>query len=158
MIGFVRRGLFLGLGLLFSALALASAAQPRKPLTPLEIASGGKVHKFNVEVVVSAEDMARGLMNRREMAADAGMLFDYKTEQGGVSFWMKNTFIPLDMIFIKADGTILNIHERAIPHDETPIAAAGPVRAVLELNGGTASRLSIRPGDKVRHAVFAAGK
>lgn len=158
MTGFVRSRAFLWVGLLLSIIAAAAIAQPRKPLTPLEIASGGKVLKFNVEVVTSPEDMSRGLMNRREMGADAGMLFDYQTEQSGVAFWMKNTFIPLDIIFIKADGSILNIHERAIPHDETPIAAAGPVRAVLELNGGTASRLSIKPGDKVRHAVFAMGK
>src|SRR3546814_20479916 len=71
------------------------------------------------------------------------------------SFWMRNTLIPLDMLFIKADGTILNIHQRAIPHDETGINSEAPLRAGLDLNGGTASRLGIRPGDRVRRAIYA---
>ena len=152
-----RREIVAGISLMFAGLlatdAVAQALAP-KAFTPLEIESGGKVHRFTVELVTTSDDMARGLMWRKQMAPEAGMLFDYKQEQFGVSFWMKNTLIPLDMLFIKGDGTILNIHERAIPHDETPINAAGPVRAVLELNGGTASRLGLKAGDKVRHAIF----
>jgi uncharacterized membrane protein (UPF0127 family) len=152
-----RREIVAGISLMFAGLLSAgAAAQPMAPkaFTPLEIESGGKVHRFTVELVTTPGDMAQGLMWRRQMAPEAGMLFDYKNDTPGVSFWMKNTLIPLDMLFIKADGTILNIHERAIPHDETPINAAGPVRAVLELNGGTASRLGLKPGDRVRHAIF----
>src|SRR3546814_16230541 len=95
-------------------------------------------------------------MFRQSMAPDAGMLFDFGQEQMA-SFWMRNTLIPLDMLFIKADGTILNIHQRAIPHDETGITSEGPVRAVLELNGGPASRLGTRPGARVRHDRTGAG-
>ncbi|MGG2383185.1 DUF192 domain-containing protein, partial [Salmonella enterica] len=79
---------------------------------------------------------------------DAGMLFDYKFETE-TAFWMKNTLIPLDMIFIRANGTIANVAERAVPLDETSIPSNGAVRAVLEVNGGTASRLGIKAGDKV---------
>src|SRR3546814_10807210 len=79
-------------------------------------------------------------MFRQSMAPDAGMLFDFGQEQMA-SFWMRNTLIPLDMLFIKADGTLLNIHQRALPHDENGLNSDGPVRAVVELNGGTASRL-----------------
>jgi len=133
---------------------VALAADPKLPTGPLEILSGGKTHKFTVELATTAAEMSRGLMYRRSMGASEGMLFDYRQDTPGISFWMKNTFIPLDMFFIKADGTILNIHERAIPQNETPIFAAGPVRLVLELNGGTASRLGIKPGDRVSHAVL----
>jgi uncharacterized membrane protein (UPF0127 family) len=152
-----RRAIVAGIALMFAgllALGVAAQALAPKAFTPLEILSGGKTHRFTVELVSTADDMAKGLMYRRQMAADAGMLFDYKQEQAGVSFWMENTLIPLDMFFIKGDGTILNIHERAIPLDKTAIHAAGPVRAVLELNGGTAARLGLKPGDRVRHAIF----
>jgi uncharacterized protein len=106
-----------------------------------------------VELADNDASRAKGMMFRTSMAPDAGMLFDFGQEQMA-SFWMRNTLIPLDMLFIKADGTILNIHQRAIPRDETGINSAGPVRAVLELNGGTVSRLGIKPGNKVLHAIF----
>jgi uncharacterized membrane protein (UPF0127 family) len=148
-----RRWLF---GLLAAAfLALPAAAQPQPPLprSDLVIETAKGAQHFTVELAASDESRARGLMFRQSMAADAGMLFDFGQEQMA-SFWMRNTLIPLDMLFIRADGTILNIHQRAIPHDETGINSEGPVRAVLELNGGTVARLGIRPGDRVRHAIF----
>ena len=117
------------------------------------VTSGKGPQRFTVELADTDQSRARGMMFRTSMAPDAGMLFDFKQEQMA-SFWMRNTLIPLDMIFIRADGTILNIHQRAIPGDETGINSAGPVRAVLEINGGTASRLGIRPGDRVQHAIF----
>ena len=150
----MRRGLMALFVAMLGFCAVALAADQKQPTGPLELSAGGKTHRFTVELATTPADMARGLMNRRSMGANEGMLFDYRREMPGISFWMKNTFIPLDMLFIKADGTILNIHERAIPQNETPIFAAGPVRLVLELNGGTASRLGIKPGDRIRHAVL----
>ena len=87
------------------------------------------------------------------MAPDAGMLFDYKTPSMA-TMWMKNTLIPLDMLFVDAQGRIVNIHERAVPGSLATISAAAPVRAVIELNGGTAARLGIRPGDRVMFPIF----
>ncbi|HEX6979549.1 MAG TPA: DUF192 domain-containing protein, partial [Alphaproteobacteria bacterium] len=88
--------------------------------------------------------------------ADAGMLFDFKRDQP-VSMWMRNTRIPLDMLFIARDGRIVNIAQRTVPFSEATIQSKGAVRAVLELNGGTAQRLGIRPGDTVRHPIFRNG-
>jgi hypothetical protein len=92
-------------------------------------------------------------MFRRSMAPDAGMLFDYTTPSMAM-MWMKNTLIPLDMLFVDAAGRIVNIHERAVPGSLDPIAAAGPARAVIELNGGTAAHLGIKPGDRVIYPIF----
>lgn len=139
--------------LLLFAVPAAAQPQPTLPQSDLVIVTEKGPQRFKVELADNDASRARGMMFRTSMAPDAGMLFDFGQEQT-VSFWMRNTLIPLDMLFIKADGTILNIHQRAIPRDETGITSAGPVRAVLELNGGTAARLGIRPGDRVRHAVF----
>lgn len=127
--------------------------QPTLPQSDLVIQTAKGPQRFRVELADNDQSRARGMMFRTSMAPDAGMLFDFKQEQMA-SFWMRNTLLPLDMLFIRADGTILNIHQRAIPRDETGINSAGPVRAVLEVNGGTASRLGIKPGDKVEHAIF----
>jgi uncharacterized protein len=139
----------------FLVLALPAVAQPQPtlPQSDLVIVTEKGPQRFKVELADNDASRARGMMFRTSMAPDAGMLFDFKQEQMA-SFWMRNTLIPLDMLFIKADGTILNIHQRAIPRDETGINSAGPVRAVLELNGGTVFRLGIKPGDKVQHAIF----
>lgn len=109
---------------------------------------------FSVELADTPEKRSLGLMHRRELAADAGMLFNF-SQTAPVAMWMKNTLIPLDMVFIKADGAIVNIAERTVPETLTPIESRGPVLAVLELNGGTCARLGIRPGDTVLHPVFA---
>jgi uncharacterized membrane protein (UPF0127 family) len=132
---------------------LAAQPQPTLPQSDLVIVTAAGPRKFRVEMADTDATRSRGMMFRTSMAPDAGMLFDFKQEQLA-SFWMRNTLLPLDMLFIKADGTILNIHQRAIPHDESGINSDGPVRAVLEVNGGTVSRLGIRPGDKVQHAIF----
>lgn len=114
----------------------------------LSIRSGDKTHTFSVELALNGRQHAQGLMFRRRMAPDAGMLFVYSREEP-TAMWMKNTFIPLDMLFIARDGTVRRIAERTVPMSETIIPSGGPVVAVLELNAGTASRLGIKPGDKV---------
>nr|WP_276535170.1 DUF192 domain-containing protein [Devosia subaequoris] len=114
-------------------------------------------HAFTVEVVDTPETRAQGLMYRQELADDAGMLFDFQEERP-VSFWMRNTFIPLDMLFIEADGTILNIHVNARPHDTTSIPSEGPVQFVLEIPGGRSDELGIAAGDTVEHPRITAAQ
>ena len=113
----------------------------------LTVAGDSGSHKFRVEVAASDAEQARGLMFRTQMGPDEGMLFP-KDPPERAAFWMKNTVIPLDIIFVGRDGRILNI-ENAVPYDETPVPAAGLAAAVLELNGGRAAELGIVPGDKV---------
>lgn len=110
-------------------------------------------HVFTVEVAATPSQRARGLMWRQSLAADAGMLFDFETPQP-VTMWMKNTFIPLDMLFIAADGRIVNIARNTTPRSLAMISSLGPVRAVLELAAGAAERLGLRAGDRVEHALF----
>jgi uncharacterized membrane protein (UPF0127 family) len=116
----------------------------------LEVVTARGAQVFRVEVVDTDETRARGLMFRTEMAADQGMLFDFRREES-VAFWMKNTYLPLDMIFVRADGKIRSIAADTTPLSEAPVAAGGPVRFVLEVNAGTAARLGIRPGDTIVH-------
>jgi uncharacterized protein len=137
-----------------SLFAFSTAAQLQRFATSeLTIVSATGPHRFTVELAETPEQMEQGLMFRRTMAADAGMLFDYKTPVVA-TMWMRNTLIPLDMLFVDAHGRIVSIHERAVPQSLDVIAAAGPVRAVIELNGGTAARLGIAPGDQVKHSIF----
>lgn len=114
----------------------------------VEIASDGTRHRFTVEIADDATERARGLMFRRSMAEDAGMLFVYPSDRVA-SFWMKNTYIPLDMLFIANDGTILQIAAMTEPHSLMPVRSDAPVRAVLEINGGLSEALGIAPGDTV---------
>jgi uncharacterized membrane protein (UPF0127 family) len=131
----------------------AEAQLQRFATSELTIVSATGLHRFTVEVAETPEQMEQGLMFRRTMAPDAGMLFDYKTPIVA-TMWMRNTLIPLDMLFVDTQGRIINIHERAVPQSLDVIAAAGPVRAVIELNGGTAARLGIARGDQVKHSIF----
>jgi uncharacterized membrane protein (UPF0127 family) len=136
------------------AWAQSSLRAPSFPRSELTIeARGGKVHRFTVELADTDERRAYGLMHRDTMPADHGMIFDFKRDQP-VAMWMRNTRIPLDMLFIDREGRVVNIHARAVPFDETSIGSEGPVRSVLELNGGTAARLGLAPGDVVRHPIF----
>ena len=107
-------------------------------------------YSFNVDVVDTPESRAKGLMFVQELADDAGMLFDFKEERP-VSFWMRNTFIPLDMIFVGADGVVKNIHVNARPHDVTGIPSEGPVQFVLEIPGGRSVEIGLKPGDTMEH-------
>lgn len=108
----------------------------------------GESHVFNVEVAFTPDQQRRGLMFRTELAADGGMLFDFRSAQN-VSMWMKNTLIPLDMLFIDSTGTVAFIAENTTPESTAVISSTVPVRWVLEVAGGTASRLRIRAGDRV---------
>jgi len=119
----------------------------------LVVVSGGRDIKFDVELALDDAQRSRGLMFREKLGPYEGMLFDFYKE-APVSFWMKNTLIPLDMIFIAADGTIKSIHANAVPHSTETIPSQFPVRAVLEINGGSAKLLGIKPGDKVLHPIF----
>ncbi len=116
---------------------------------PLTITSGGREHRFTVEVAGTAEQQAMGLMYRNKLAPDRGMIFPFDPPRDA-SFWMRNTLIPLDMIFVRADGTIANIAENTVPYSEEPVLSAGPVAAVLEIAGGRSAELGIKPGDKVK--------
>ncbi len=108
---------------------------------------------FQIELADTAEERSRGLMFRETMARGSGMLFVYEHPQR-VAFWMKNTLLPLDMVFIEADGQISHIHKNAIPGDLTAIPGGDTVFAVLEINAGLASRYGISVGDQIRHKVF----
>ncbi len=119
----------------------------------LEIATKTGVHSFSVEVVDNDADRAKGLMHRRSLPEGTGMLFDFHREQD-VSFWMQNTYIPLDMIFIRADGRIHRIAENTVPHSLEQVPSRGPVRGVLEVIAGTSRKLGIAPGDRVAHPIF----
>jgi uncharacterized membrane protein (UPF0127 family) len=136
------------LALIFSGFLLAACSAAENRLTM--VAADGARHQFNVEVVDTDETRSRGLMYRTDLADDAGMLFDFVSERP-VSFWMMNTYVPLDMLFISADGVVRNIHADAVPHDRTSIPSDGPVRFVLEIPGGRAAELGLAAGDRMEH-------
>lgn len=134
------------------AVALLLAALPAWALesfatSDLTVATAGGPQKFKIELALSDAQMEQGLMFRRSLAPDAGMLFDFKAPVT-VTMWMKNTLIPLDMLFLDEHGRIIDIHERAVPLSTDVIAPKGPARYVIEVNGGTAARLGIKPGDQ----------
>jgi len=119
----------------------------------LEIVTKSGVHVFQVEVAITNEERAKGLMYRKALAEGRGMLFDFKPDQE-VSMWMKNTYISLDMIFIRGDGRIWRIAENTTPLSEAIIPSGGPVAGVLEVAAGTARKYGIAPGDRVAHPFF----
>ena len=120
---------------------------------PLEIATKTGVHVFSVEMATTEEEKTTGLMYRKELADGKGMLFDFSPEQE-VSMWMKNTYIPLDMIFIRSDGRILRIAENTEPLSTKVIPSRGLAKGVLEVIAGTAQKYGIAPGDRVAHPLF----
>ena len=128
----------------------ADAKMRREPLT---LVTAGGEHTFEVEVASTPEEKAMGLMFRTSLADGAGMLFPYSPPQEA-TMWMRNTYIPLDMLFINADGRIRRIAENTTPLSERTIPSGGPVRGVLEVIGGTAKKLGIAPGDRVAHPLF----
>jgi uncharacterized membrane protein (UPF0127 family) len=149
-----------------TAAALAAACSPPSPANepvveaganqglreiPLEIRSGGKSHRFTVEVAASPLEQQTGMMYRRSLAPDRGMLFPYSPAVP-VGFWMKDTFIPLDMIFIRADGSIARI-ATAVPQSLDSVSSIEPVVAVLEIGGGRSAELGIKEGDRVSYRL-----
>lgn len=145
-----------------AALALAVLAIVPKPaqaqnatagLEPLTIVTASGRHAFQVEVMRTPEQRARGLMHRQFMPADRGMLFDFKRVEP-VAMWMQNTYISLDMLFIRADGTVARVAERAEPLSTRTIPSGEPVLSVLEINAGLAEKLGIKPGDRIEHTLF----
>ena len=119
----------------------------------LDIRGDWGTARFGIEIADDPAEQARGLMFRESLAASAGMLFVYP-RAGSPTFWMKNTLIPLDMLFIRPDGTVAYVHDRAVPGDLTGINGGPGILAVLEIRGGLAEALGIEPGDDVRHPAF----
>lgn len=138
---------------LFFALLLAAAPLRAAQLKSLEIVSKSGVHVFSVEIAETPAEREKGLMFRKQLPDGQGMLFDFESEQS-VAMWMKNTYIPLDMMFIRGDGRIARIAENTTPLSTATIPSGASVRAVLEVAGGTAARLGIAPGDRVAFPIF----
>ena len=134
-----------------SVAAEVSVAKDRLRL----ITGDGRAHDLTVELAIDPDQREQGLMYRRQLAPDHGMLFDFG-ETRRVMMWMKNTFLPLDMLFISQDGTVRTIHENAVPLSEAIIDSRESVAYVLELNAGTVKRLGIKPGDRLQGAGIAA--
>jgi uncharacterized protein len=144
----------LALAFAFAFVALAARAQLQHfDAASLTIDTAKGPERFSIELAITPAQQEQGLMYRRSMPADAGMLFIMPTTRVAV-FWMKNTYIPLDMLFIAKNGEVADIHELAVPMSEANIVSKVPVKAVLEVNGGTVARLGIKPGDIVHYAEF----
>ena len=148
-------GVRLWAALAFVVFLAASSGVPAQggALDSLEIVTSAGRHAFQVEIADNDATREHGLMDRRYMAADHGMLFEFDRE-APVSFWMKSTYIPLDMIFIAPSGVVTHIAANAEPLSERVIPSGKPCVAVLELNGGTAASIGLKVGDKVRHPFF----
>jgi uncharacterized protein len=140
----------LAFGWIVSAASLARAAEP---LQRLEIASASGTHVFQIELARSPAEREKGLMFRRYLPKDRGMLFDFGAPEPA-AMWMENTYLPLDMLFIRADGTVARIETHTEPLSRRVIAAGEPVLGVLELNAGVCDELGIKPGDRVTHPMF----
>lgn len=144
----------LGLVVMFASLSLAQD-KPQTGLrtAALDIVAASGVHHFTVEMALGDEERSIGLMHRRELASDSGMLFDFGRDDI-VTMWMKNTILSLDMVFIKADGTVAHVVEQTTPFSLATISSRVQVRAVLEVPAGTVKRLGVKPGDRIRNVIF----
>jgi len=132
----------------------ACKGQPElKPLQPLQLLTEKGPVRFLVEVADSPTEREYGLMCRKALAPDRGMLFDFGRPQE-LAFWMRNTLIGLDIIYIGGDGRVISIVRNARPLDESPLPSGGAARAVLELPAGRAAQIGLLPGDAVRHRIF----
>lgn len=150
MLRAIKRGFWAaGLMLLWAGAATAACAPDR-----VDLRGDGVEVSFTVELAQTPEEHATGLMHRESMETFSGMLFIYDRPRD-VAFWMRNTLIPLDMIFLDETGRVTKVHANAVPLDETPIPSEGPVRAVLEINGGLSAALGLTPGAVMRHPAFA---
>jgi uncharacterized membrane protein (UPF0127 family) len=134
----------------------ACVGQPELPMEPLQIRTDRGVQSFKVEVADTAEEREYGLMCRKALAADRGMLFLFR-RAGALSFWMRNTLIPLDIIYIGEDGRVVSISRNAQPLDERPLPSSGPAKFVLEVAAGRAAQIGLLPGDRVLHRALPHG-
>jgi hypothetical protein len=134
-----------------------STPEPGVVLEPLSIVTPTATYDFQVEIADEESERQRGLMFRRTMARDRGMLFLFQGPPQEQAFWMKNTPLPLDILYIQPSGVIYSIARNTTPFSETPVPSGGPVTAVLELNGGLAAELGVQTGDRVRHRAFPSG-
>lgn len=140
---------------LLLGLAVAQMQAGETPTEDLVIKTQkGASHVFRVEIADDPGELEQGLMHRKHLPETRGMLFQFPGPPRSVSFWMKNTLIPLDMIFVARDGTIVGIAENAAPGSLDRRPAPAPVTGVLEINGGLSAKLEIRPGDRVLHPFF----
>jgi uncharacterized membrane protein (UPF0127 family) len=151
----IRGRMMMALGAAFAVLVTldANPAAQAASFQPLEIATKSGVQVFSVEMATTEEEKQTGLMHRKELPDGKGMLFDFSPEQQ-ISMWMKNTYISLDMIFIRADGRILRIAENTEPLSTRIISSGGLAKGVLEVIAGTAQKYGIQPGDRVAHPLF----
>ena len=133
--------------------APSGGAQEAFEISPLRVETAKGSHDLTVELALTPAQQAQGLMFRPEMAADAGMLFVHPRPRL-LTMWMRNTLIPLDMVFAGPDGTVIHVVERTIPLSAKTISSRKPAKAVLELNAGTVARLDIRPGDRLVHPML----
>ena len=133
-----------------ACVALAGGAWAECSPDRVELRGEWGTARFTVEVADDPDERALGLMHRESMPSSAGMIFIYEAPQR-VHFWMENTLIPLDMIFMDETGTVQRVHENAIPLDRTPIPGGDDILAVLEINGGLASQIGISEGSELRH-------
>ena len=145
--------LSLGAAIVVLVTLCVNPAAQAASIQPLEIATKSGVRVFSVEMATTEEEKQTGLMYRKELADGKGMLFDFSSEQQ-ISMWMKNTYISLDMIFIRADGRILRIAENTEPLSTKIISSGGLAKGVLEVIAGTAQKYGIQPGDRVAHPLF----
>ena len=151
----MKRLLLLGLLAMPIAVEAQTAAQPELPKEKLTVVNkDGTRHDLNVEMALTPDQQTVGLMFRKSVPADGGMLFDWGTPRDS-AMWMRNTVSSLDMLFINADGTVRRVVENTVPESLATIESRGPVRATLELAAGTAKRLNIHAGDKVEQRLFA---
>lgn len=127
-------------------------ANPTLPTISLTLAAGGESHKYVVELARTTTEQARGLMLRKTMQRDHGMIFPLAVAREA-AFWMEGTYLPLDIVFIAPDKTVRRIAANAVPFSRAEIPSGGPVAAILELNAGEAKRIGLRPGDKVRYSL-----
>jgi uncharacterized protein len=146
------RTFIIGLFMLVAGSGSANGS-PALPVSSITVETHGGLKVFRVEVAADPQSQEQGLMYRRDLKPNAGMLFEFHSSMM-LSFWMKNTFLPLDMLFIRSDGTISTIAANTTPFSSARIDSAEPVCAVLEINGGRARELGIRSGDRVHAAIF----
>jgi uncharacterized membrane protein (UPF0127 family) len=150
----MKRLAFLGgFACLLTFFLVAGAPAFAQTLEKLEIVTASGPHEFSVEVMRTPAELEHGLMFRRFLPPERGMLFDFKTEKP-VMMWMKNTYLPLDMVFIAKSGRVVGVAENTEPFSEKIIPSGGPAYGVLEVNAGTAAKIGLKPGDEVRHALF----